>query len=81
MRAEGPPRCGRVRARRARGKVVAAGRAVRAPAAGDAKRIPAAACRTLETQNESGKLKRRIVTLRCLVLFAANPGLVTLDSV
>ena len=61
-------------ARRARGEVVAVGCARRA----------SAACGTPATETDPGNLKgwiAPIVTLLCLVLFAANPGLATLDSV
>jgi hypothetical protein len=73
MRAEGPPGTA-AWAPRARGEVVAVGRARRA----------SAACRTPATETDPGNLKgwiAPIVTLLCLVLFAANPGLATLDSV
>jgi len=77
MPAEGPPgtaACGPPGARRGRGEVVAVGCARRA----------SAACGTPATETDPGNLKgwiAPIVTLLCLVLFAANPGLATLDSV
>jgi hypothetical protein len=73
MRAEGPAGTRRA-ARLARGEVVAVGRGRRASVA---RQTPA-------TETDPGNLKgwtAPIVTVLCLVLFAANPGFVTLDSV
>jgi len=67
---------------RARRPTASLGRDQRLAAHRIAGQQPGPAPRGLKT--DPGKLKGRmapIVTLLCLVLFAANPGLATLDSV